>query len=223
MTLARIKKAIVAAYSDLVRHHTLQVAAALSHYFVLAIFPALIFLSAVMGSVPLPNLSGHVLDLMARLLPAETMRLVESLLLSVLTWGRSAWLPISVIMERIWSCTDMRMTERWMDGQRAGFRFTTSRLHCYRRSSLRAVIEFSTSKVSEFARRTRFPTMALEQTSHLRLQISLYCRDRLLVVYHRPSDKSQTKNSETQFYTFVAQLRFYRAPGTMRAIPSRPH
>jgi hypothetical protein len=35
MTLARIKKAIVAAYSDLVRHNTLLVATALSHYFVL--------------------------------------------------------------------------------------------------------------------------------------------------------------------------------------------
>jgi membrane protein len=87
----------VAAYGDVSRHHTLQVAAALSYYFVLAIFPALIFLSAVMSSVPLPDLFGHVIDLMGRLLPADTMRVVESVLLSVLTSGRSAWLPISII------------------------------------------------------------------------------------------------------------------------------
>lgn len=39
----------------------LQVAAALSYYLVLSVFPGLMFLSAVIGSIPLPDLFGRVL------------------------------------------------------------------------------------------------------------------------------------------------------------------
>lgn len=97
MTLARVKQAIVAAYHDVIRHHTFQAAAALSYYFVLATFPALIFLSAVMASFPLPDLFDHVINLMMKLLPADTMHLVQSVLLSVLTSNRKAWIPVSII------------------------------------------------------------------------------------------------------------------------------
>lgn len=60
------------AYGDLLKHRALQVSAALSYYMVLSIFPALIFLSAVMASIPLPGLFGHTVDLMSRILPADT-------------------------------------------------------------------------------------------------------------------------------------------------------
>jgi len=69
VTLAWLKRAASAVYDDVIRHHTFQVAAALSYYFVLAIFPGLIFLSALMGTVPLPHLFGHVLNLMTRYRP----------------------------------------------------------------------------------------------------------------------------------------------------------
>jgi membrane protein len=76
------------------RHRTFQAAAALSYYFVLAIFPALILLSSVMGLFPLPGLFARVLDLMSRLLPPDTMHLVSSALLSVLASRRGAWLSV---------------------------------------------------------------------------------------------------------------------------------
>jgi membrane protein len=97
VALAPVKSAMGAAYRDVIRHHTFQVAAALSYYFVLAIFPALIFLSATMASIPLPGLFEHVIYGMVQLLPADTMRLLQSVLLSVLSSNRTAWIPASII------------------------------------------------------------------------------------------------------------------------------
>lgn len=79
------------------KHHALQVAAALSYYFVLAIFPGLIFLSAVLGSIPFTDMFVRTLEFMSRLLPPETMRFVQSTLLDVLNSKRTAWLSVSTL------------------------------------------------------------------------------------------------------------------------------
>jgi membrane protein len=92
-----IQRAFGRAYQDVVRHHTLQVSAALSYDFVLATFPCLIFLSAVVGFIPLPNLFGGVLLLMARLLPADTMGIVYSVLGDVLSSHRATWLSFGML------------------------------------------------------------------------------------------------------------------------------
>ena len=97
MTRAGFKRAITAAYNDLLRHHTFQAAAALSYYFVLAVFPALILLSAILRTFPLPNLFGNVLDVMSRLLPPDTMHLVRSILLSVIASRRGAWISVGTL------------------------------------------------------------------------------------------------------------------------------
>ena len=85
------------AYRDVLQHHTLQAAAALSYYLVLSLFPGLIFLAAVMGAIPLPDLFGSVLRLMWTLLPADTMRLVQSVLLDVLPTNHKAWLSFGMV------------------------------------------------------------------------------------------------------------------------------
>lgn len=97
MYFGRIKRALARAYQDVVRHHTLQVSAALSYYFVLSVFPALIFLSAVLGFIPSPDLFGHVLLLMGRLLPADTMSVVYSVLGDVLSPHRATWLSFGML------------------------------------------------------------------------------------------------------------------------------
>lgn len=97
MQFGRLRRALGSAYRDIVRHHTLQAAAALSYYSVLAIFPALILLSAFMGTIPLPNLFGRVLDLMSSLLPADSMRVVQSVLLSALVSKHGAWISIGTL------------------------------------------------------------------------------------------------------------------------------
>lgn len=97
MRIAGITRAIVSAYGDLIRHHTLQVAAALSYYFVLSVFPSLIFLSAIVGWLREQHLFGSVLALMSRLLPPDTMHIVYSVLQDVLSHHRATLLSFSMI------------------------------------------------------------------------------------------------------------------------------
>ena len=97
MRIGSIKQALLATYQDVMRHHVLQVSAALSYYFVLSVFPGLIFLSAVSGSLPFGDLFNHVLLLMSRLLPAETMHIVGSVLSDVLSSHRGTWLSFGMI------------------------------------------------------------------------------------------------------------------------------
>ena len=97
MTRARLKRILAATYGNVLQHHTFQMAAGLSYYLILAVFPGLIFLSAIMGSMPLPDLFGRVLGTMALLLPRDTMRVVESVLLDVLATNRRAWLSFATL------------------------------------------------------------------------------------------------------------------------------
>jgi membrane protein len=97
VNLDGMKRAFVCTYQDLVRHHTMQVSAALSYYFVLSVFPGLIFLSAIVGFVSLPDLFNHVLSLMGRLLPPDTMNVVYSVLGDVLASHRGTWLSFGML------------------------------------------------------------------------------------------------------------------------------
>jgi membrane protein len=95
--ISQIQRAISRTYEDISRHHALQVAAALSYYFALSAFPGLIFLSAIVGFIPLPDLFNHVLSLMAGLLPPETMQSVYSVLQDVLSAHRMTWLSFGMV------------------------------------------------------------------------------------------------------------------------------
>jgi len=95
--IAGIKQAFRSAYRDILRHHTLQVAAALSYYFVLSVFPGLIFLSAVIGWMHDQHLFGSVLALMTRLFPPDTMHVVYSVLQDVLSNHRGTLLSFGMI------------------------------------------------------------------------------------------------------------------------------
>ena len=97
MRIAGIKQAFRSAYRDILRHHTLQVAAALSYYFVLSVFPGLIFLSAVIGWMHDQHLFGSVLALMTRLFPPDTMHVVYSVLQDVLSNHRGTLLSFGMI------------------------------------------------------------------------------------------------------------------------------
>src|SRR5580658_3325237 len=95
MTRSRLKRALLATGGDILHHHTFQIAAALSYYFVLAVFPGLILLSAAMRALPY-DLFAHVLDLMLRLLPTDTVSMVESILLSVSSQRRT-WISVGTL------------------------------------------------------------------------------------------------------------------------------
>jgi membrane protein len=95
--LIRVKTALARTYADVLRNHTLQMAAALSYYFVLSLFPSLIFLSAVVAYLPVPDLFNQVLDVMSRFLPADSMGLVRRVLSVVVTPNKGTFLSFGIL------------------------------------------------------------------------------------------------------------------------------
>jgi membrane protein len=104
MRLVWFRKAIVRTYGDVLRNHTLQMAAALAYYFVLSLFPALIFLSAVVAYLPVPDLFNQALNTMGQFLPPDSMGLVRRVLADVITPNKGAFLSFG-ILGTIWSAS----------------------------------------------------------------------------------------------------------------------
>jgi membrane protein len=94
---AGLKDALLRTYVAVDRNHTLQMAAALSYYFVLSLFPALIFLSAAVAYLPVPDLFDQTWALMARFLPPDTMGLVRRVLADVITPNRGKFLSFGIL------------------------------------------------------------------------------------------------------------------------------
>jgi len=97
MRPARALHALVRTYNDVERNHTMQMAAALSYYFVLSLFPALIFLSAVVAYLPVPDLFNEALALMARFLPGDSMGLVRRVLADVVSPNKGTFLSFGIL------------------------------------------------------------------------------------------------------------------------------
>jgi membrane protein len=75
----------------------MQMAAALAYYFVLSLFPALIFLSAVVAYLPVPDLFGQALGFLGQFLPPDSMGLVRRVLADVITPNRGAFLSFGLL------------------------------------------------------------------------------------------------------------------------------
>src|SRR5437879_8168954 len=97
MRPAALTHALTRTYSDIQNNHTTQMAAALSYYFVLSLFPALIFLSAVVAYLPVPDLFNQALGVMARFLPPDSMGLVRRVLADVITPNRGTFLSFGIL------------------------------------------------------------------------------------------------------------------------------
>jgi membrane protein len=99
-----IKNALIGTYGNVVRNHTLQMAAALAYYLVLSLFPALILLSAVVAYLPVPDLFNQALALLARFLPADAMGLVRRVLADVISPNKGTFLSLG-ILGTIWAAS----------------------------------------------------------------------------------------------------------------------
>ena len=96
MTWPGLKRALSSTYCDIVDNRTLQMAAALSYYLVLSVFPALILFFAVVASIPFPSLYTRAFALIFTLPPTQTVPMVQSVLLDVAT-NHGAWLSLGTI------------------------------------------------------------------------------------------------------------------------------
>jgi membrane protein len=102
--LRHLRHALIQTYDDIGRNHTLQMAAALSYYFVMSLFPALIFLSAVVTFLPVPDLFNQALDFMARFVPTDSMGLVRKVLADVVTPNRGTFLSFG-LFATLWAAS----------------------------------------------------------------------------------------------------------------------
>ena len=97
MTSSGFTLALRRAYRDIDREHLLQMAAALSYYFVLSLFPCLIFLSAVVAYLPLPDLFNQAINLMSRFVPGDSMGIVKKVLEDVVSPNRGTFLSFGIL------------------------------------------------------------------------------------------------------------------------------
>jgi membrane protein len=91
------KLAIHCALDDFMNNHGMALAAGLSYYFVLSLFPLLIALSCVVPYLPIPNLWDKLLFAMSRVVPGEAMGLVQKVVTDVLAQTHPKLLSVGIL------------------------------------------------------------------------------------------------------------------------------
>ena len=92
----QLKRVITGTVTDLNQNHITSFAAALSYYFVLAFFPALIALAALVGYLPIPHMFETVITTMARVTPPESMGLIRRIVADVISPNKGALLSFGL-------------------------------------------------------------------------------------------------------------------------------
>ena len=90
--------------NDLWEDDVFDRAAALSYYLLLALFPALLFLVALLGLVPLPNLMDALMNYVARVLPDDSSSLIQRTLAEIVGERRQGLLSLGAL-GALWSAS----------------------------------------------------------------------------------------------------------------------
>src|SRR5512142_1443149 len=101
---SKIKRVLGNAVHDIMQNHTMAMAAGLSYYFVLSLFPLLILAAAVVAYLPIPNLFQTILGAMAHVVPPDSMGLVRKIVASIITPHRGGLLTLGVV-GTVWSAS----------------------------------------------------------------------------------------------------------------------
>jgi membrane protein len=79
-------------------------AAQLAYYFLFAMFPFLLFLTALLGYIPIPNLMDHIINLLAGLLPEQVASLLRGNVQQLVTTQNGGLLSFGIIAA-LWSAS----------------------------------------------------------------------------------------------------------------------
>ena len=90
---------------NVMTNHIMALAAGLSYYFVMSLFPALILAAAVLGYLPLPHMFGRILGAMSAVVPADSMGLVRTVLREVVTPHRRGLLTLG-LLGTLWTASN---------------------------------------------------------------------------------------------------------------------
>jgi membrane protein len=83
-------------FRDVMDDHIMAMAAGLSYYFVMSLFPLLILAAAIVPYVPVPNLFESMLSAMARFIPPDSIGVVRAVLKDVIA-PHSAFLTFGIL------------------------------------------------------------------------------------------------------------------------------
>jgi len=97
MTYSGIKDALWHTVEDVPTKHTLQMAAALSYYFVISLFPVFVLVAAIAAYLPGAKPFDQVLYLMSGFVPQESIELLRRVLATVVTPNRSSLLSFGIL------------------------------------------------------------------------------------------------------------------------------
>ncbi len=101
-TFSQVTRIVLNCVHNVGEHHIMAFSAALSFYLILALFPALIALSAMVGSLPIPNLFNTVVDTMAQVMPPESHHLLQRVTRDIISPHGKSLISIGVL-GAIWS------------------------------------------------------------------------------------------------------------------------
>src|SRR5664279_3411559 len=82
--LERIRRIVLLSVRGFVRHDGFTSSAALAFFFLMSLFPFLIFLASALALLPIPHLATRMTHLVAHFIPGETMPMVEGMLSSTM-------------------------------------------------------------------------------------------------------------------------------------------
>ncbi len=91
-------------YAEITKDNVFNGAAALAYYWMLAIFPATIFLLTLLPYLPIPNLDTALMDLLHQAMPAQTADLVENTVDSVISEKHGGLFSFGIIFT-IWTAS----------------------------------------------------------------------------------------------------------------------
>lgn len=91
-------------YAGVQSKHTSQLAAGLSYYFILSLFPLLIAFAAGLALLPVPHLFEQILALMGRFIPPDSMGMVRAVLRDVITPHGGSILSVGIVLT-IWAAS----------------------------------------------------------------------------------------------------------------------
>ncbi len=94
--------AAIKTWRGMQKNHTLAIAAGLSYYFLLSLFPAMIFAAAILGYLPLPHLFDQLLYGMSKVVPPDSMIVVRKTMEGVFVPNRAGLISFGMLFT-LWS------------------------------------------------------------------------------------------------------------------------
>src|SRR5688572_20582018 len=88
-SLWRARRAFANTMRDIIKHDYLTRSAALAFYFMMSVFPLLVFLASALAWIPIPNLFNEIIIILAVLMPPAASELVRGVLNDVLRTNTS--------------------------------------------------------------------------------------------------------------------------------------